>query len=464
MIRKVIANYRKLDPDSEFRTLLLGVSGGADSMALLHAFAGIRDKLGVELAALHVNHMARGGESDGDAAFVRRACRDLGVKCRVCKVNIAARAKRRKISFEMAAREARYECFAEAARKAGPDSAVVTAHTRDDQAETVLLKLARGAGTRGLAGIPARGTSGGVEVLRPLLDLTREEIVQFLRRKKVTWREDSSNQSSDYLRNRVRQRILPLIEADLNPNAKAVLARTAEVFREDDELLQTLTEEAMETCLASASELNLVELRREHRSLVRRVIMTWLVANGVSSEDVDLGLIASVEKLVVSRKANASMKVSGGIHIVREYDRLCIGKMKHAPIPSFSCKLPVPGRTYLPAAGLAVEAVEGRGVIKERGKPGIYPARATISRKALGRKKLTVRSWKAGDRMKPGGMKGSKKIKDILMDQKVPAAARARVPVVECGGDIVWLPGFRVARDWMVEPGERSVGLTIRET
>ncbi len=432
-------------------------------MCLLKVLSDARRTLGTELHVVHVNHMSRGAESEGDAAFVRDACRALGVECEVRRVNVPARARRRKISFEMAARSARYECFAAAAGKTGKPTAVVTAHTLDDQAETVLLKLARGAGIRGLAGIPARGAAGGVEILRPLLNITRKEVVSFLRRHKVEWREDSSNSKSEYQRNRVRKSILPLMEAELNPNARAVLARTAEVLREDDELLQSLTEEALASCRASISELNLSELRREHRSLVRRVLMTWLTENGVRAEDMDLGLIASIERLIVSRKPNASLKVSGGLNIVREYDRLCIGRTQHAPVPSFSTRLTVPGRAYLAAAGLAVEALEGRGAVRSGGTPGKYPARATISKKALGRKRLTIRSWKAGDRMKPSGMAGTKKIKDILINQKVPAAARARIPVIECAGQIVWLPGYRVARDWLVGPGESSVGLTVRE-
>ena len=463
MVRKVLAGCRKLDPEGEFRRLVVGVSGGADSTALLHCLSSLRDVLGVELAAVHINHKARGAESDGDAAFVRKLCRELRVKCSIRSIDVAARARKRKISFEMAAREARYESFVSEARKAGPGTAVVTAHTRDDQAETVLLKLARGAGIRGLAGIPPRGEVDGVTVMRPMLDISREEIISFLRSRKLEWREDSSNSSAGYMRNRVRHRVLPLIEADLNPNAKTALARTAEVLREDDALMQALTEEALELCSVSGSELNLAELRQEHRAIVRRVIMTWLTANGLDSENIDMGLVGSIERLMVGRSPNASLKVAGGRCVVREYDRLCISTTGAAPRAAFSHKLKVPGRVLVVQSGLVVEAVEGKGVIKARGMPGCYPVKATISRKAVGRRSLTVRSWRPGDRIKPMGMNGSRKIKDVLIDLKVPAPERSRLPVVECAGEIVWVPGYRVARGWEVGPGEASVGISIIE-
>lgn len=463
MIRKVLAGCNKLDPDRELRRYVVGVSGGADSMALLHCLTELSGALGVELTAVHVNHMARGTESEGDAAFVRRSCRELGVRCVVKRVNVKARARRRKLSFEMAARDARYECFLTEARLGRLPAAILTAHTLDDQAETVLLKLARGAGIRGLAGIPARSEVEGTAVLRPMLEINRREVVAFLRRRGLEWREDSSNASPAYLRNRVRRQVLPLIEAELNPNARSILARTAELLREDDALLETLTNEALAACAVSPNELSIAELRQEHRAIVRRVLMRWLSRNGVADKDLDLGLIAAVEKLIVSRKANASMKITGGMHILREYDRLCAGKTEKLPVLHFSCRLKPPGRELLGPLGLVFEAIEGKGALKERGRPGKYPLRATISKKAVGRKSLVVRSWKAGDRIKPMGMKGSKKIKDVLINLKVPVSVRSRVAVVECAGEIVWLPGYRVARGWEVGPGQSCIALSFKE-
>jgi tRNA(Ile)-lysidine synthase len=191
--------------------------------------------------------------------------------------------------------------------------------------------------------------------------------------------------------------------------------------------------------------------------------MTWLTSNGVDSENLDMGLVGSVERLIVGRSPNASLKVAGGRYVVREYDRLCIGKKPAAPRADFSQRLEVPGRILVVQAGLAVEAVEGRGVVKARGVPGRYPAKATISRKAVGRKSLTVRSWRPGDRMKPMGMSGRRKVKDILIDLKVPLPERWKIPVLECAGEIVWLPGYRVARGWEVGPGEESIGISIIE-
>ncbi len=460
MNRKVLAGYRRLDPDGSIETLVLGVSGGADSIALLVSLAELRRPLGIELVVAHINHKTRGKESDGDAASVRKICRTLGVRCKVASVDVPAMARRKKISLEMAAREARYKFFKEQAG-AKASAAIVTAHTKDDQAETVILKLARGAGMKGLSGIDSVGSSGGVKVLRPMLGISRDEIERFLKRKGVKWREDSSNVSQSYLRNRVRARVLPMLAETLNPDISDTLARTADVLREDDHLLNALAEEALDVCRRGKKKLLVKELRQEHRALLRRVLMLWLIDCGVEQAAIDLGLISELEKLINGRKANASTSVTGGFIVTREYDVLVIARSAGPAIEPFRQSVKVGGSSAILVAGLTFSAEFTSEVIKERGRPGRYPARATISAKSLGRKRLVIRSIKDGDRIKPMGMAGSRKLKDVLIDLKIPAATRKSLPVVECGGEIVWVPGYRVARGWGVEEGERSVTLCV---
>jgi tRNA(Ile)-lysidine synthase len=460
MIRDLLKSYRKLDPDSEFKNLLLGVSGGADSIALLSAMVELRETLGVGLTAIHLNHKTRGKESDGDASFVRKICKSLGVRCVVRAIDVPALARKRRVSLEMAARDARYALFIEQSKKCKA-SAVVTAHNRDDQAETMVLKFARGAGLKGLSGIPATGSAEGVPVLRPLLGVTRKQIEVYLRRKGVDWREDSSNADERYLRNRVRSKVLPLLEDTLNPDIRSTLAGTADVLRADDELLEMLAEGALDACRAGRTSLNLKELKQEHRSLVRRVLMMWLAERGVDQDVIDLGLVRELEKLIYGRKANATVKVTGGLLVTREYDLLSAGKTSKKPGGSFRGAIAATGRTVLKKAGLVVETSVSDEVLKERGRPGRYPSRASISLRAIGRRKLFVRSWKDGDRIKPMGMGGSKKLKDVFIDLKIPASTRRNLPVVECAGEIVWVPGYRVARGWGVADGEKALFLTI---
>ena len=460
MIRKMLSNFRRLDPDRNIRSLVVAVSGGADSTAMLHALVELKKALAVELVVLHVNHRTRGSESDADARFVRKTCKELGDKAVVKTVDVPAMARRKRISLEMAARETRYRLFVEQARKC-KGAAIVTAHTKDDQAETVLLKLARGSGMRGLAGITEVGQVEDVPLIRPMLDISRKDVERFLKRSKIAWREDSSNADDSYLRNRVRHTVLPMLEWELNPEIKDTLVKTALVLREDNELLELMAEEALKVCRVGKRCLDLTELRQEHRSLVRRMLIMWLIECGVDREAVDLGLISEIEKLIGGRKANAAVSITGGMAVTREYGSLSIGRAVPRKVGAFRRTFAVPGRIRIESAGVLVKSSLSCEIVKERGKPGVYPASATVSRKAVGRKKIMVRSWADGDRIKPMGMKGSKKLKDLFIDLKVPASERKRIPVFECDGEIIWVPGYRVARGWGVDEGDTSILLSV---
>lgn len=462
MIRKVAQALRKVPELSGAKVLIAAVSGGADSVAMLYCLYELRKVFGCRLVVVHLNHMTRGAESNSDAVFVQELCKRLKVDCFVKRVNVPALAVRKGISVEMAAREARYAFFIDTARKAG-HAVIVTAHTRDDQAETMILKLVRGAGLRGLAGISGWSMLEDVPLLRPMLAVSRHEVIQFLTRKGVDWREDSSNDSDAYLRNRVRHKVLPLLETDLNPDVRSVLVRTAEVIRQDNELLDGLAVAVLAECRCDSAELDLVGLKQEHRAIISRVLILWLADAGIDPAYIDVGLINAVTKLIDGRKANAALKVSGGFQLIREYDRLLlkICSDDKSCTEAFRYMLNIPGKVEIESAGIVVESSVGDEVVRERGRPGDYPAHATVSRKAVGRKKIYVRSWKEGDRIRPMGMKGSRKLKDIFIDLKVPAELRRRVPVLECGGEIIWLPGYRVARGWEVGPAEKCVLLTV---
>ena len=236
MLEKTQHSVRKHGLIRRGQHVLVAVSGGADSVAMLLALDELKRLLGIRLTVAHLNHHIRGNEAKKDAEFVRKLAAGLKIPFVGGDADVPRLAKSRGLSIEMAAREARYEFLADAARKKGAD-VIATAHTADDQAETVLLKLCRGAGSRGLSGIPRETTINGVRVVRPLLDVTRVEIESFLRRKKQAWREDRTNRDTAYLRNRVRHELLPMLESKLNPGIREALLRTADILREEDDLL-----------------------------------------------------------------------------------------------------------------------------------------------------------------------------------------------------------------------------------
>jgi len=454
-IRAAIDNSEWL---REGETLLVAVSGGADSVCLLHALHELAPDMGIELVAVHLNHRIRGTAADEDAAFVAETAQRLGVPYRIGACNVPGKARREGVSLEMAARDARYRFFARVAQKCGA-TAVATAHTQDDQAETVLLKLARGAGPGGLSGILPDTAIHGLRVLRPMLSIDRPEVLRYLHDRGIAWREDESNRDTGFLRNRVRHELLPVLAQTLNPGIKDVLARTGDILREEDAWLNTLAAAILADCRMPGGgrppALDLSRWGTHPPAARRRVLRLWLHAAGLPGEEADFAAVGRLEQLCSKRRGTRAVPVGSGWLARREYGTLRLEQTPAVP-PAFRRALEVPGETLLLHPPLRIVVERGVGVAKPRGThPGELPARASLGTAAVGRKRLYVRSRRPGDRIGPLGMTGSRKLQDVFVDAKVPVALRDTVPVIECGGEIVWLPGYRVARGWEVKHPDR---------
>jgi tRNA(Ile)-lysidine synthase len=420
--------------------------------------------LGIRITAAHLNHCIRGKESDTDAEFVGKLTRSLGIPLESGRSSVPRRAAKKGISLEMAAREARYGFFVRVARRTGA-CVVATAHTADDQAETVLLKLARGAGPAGLSAMAPQTALHGLRVIRPMIEVSRNEIESFLRARDLDWREDESNRDVSFLRNRVRHEILPLLAARLNPRIRQALIRSAEVLREEDAWLTDIAESELSDCRLKGTRnaLRVGALVAKNSALRRRILRLWLSAAGVSPEQLGFCSIDRVESLVTRRKGSGKAEVTGRWIVTRSYDRLTIEQGKSESVcPGFRRAVVIPGETVMPDAGLRI-ITEFRTHIARPVRPriGAFPAEASVNPATAGRRRLFVRSWTAGDRIQSYGLKGSKKLQDIFVDEKVPVELRGRVPVFECGGRIIWLPGYRIARGWEVTAPEQD-SLQIR--
>ena len=456
---------------------VIAVSGGADSMAMLIALNETAPLLKIRLTVAHFNHHIRGKAAAADARFVKQIANKLELPFVIGELDVPKLARRDGISIEMAARKARYDFLARTVRKLKAD-AIATAHTADDQAETILLKLARGSGPRGLSGIPRETRINGVPVIRPLLDVTRAEIEAFLLERKQPWREDKTNRDLSYLRNRVRHEILPLLESNLNPKIRETLVKTADIMREEDQLLDQMARKALSKIAAPISRrtpgktkfaLNVVKLRKYPLALRRRVISLWLGNCDVPAEAIDFDGIARVEKLAEQKEGSGQVDVALGWIITRRHAILAAVRGNkhtsesrgHRPVAA-ARKVRIPGRTVLKRAGLVITTSLNPGLMKQgKLRIGEFPAFASLRLMPLDKIRLLVRSWRHGDRMEPFGMNGSKKLQDIFVDGKIPVDERGDVPVFECKGRIVWIPGYRVASGWEVEnPGD--VALQIR--
>jgi len=463
MIEKIRFSLKKHKLLLPGQHVLVAVSGGADSTALLLALRDLARMLKVQITAAHLNHGIRGKEADADAAFVQKLATQLDIPCVQDKVSVPSLARQTGLSLEMAAREARYEFLARTARDIKAD-VMATAHTSDDQAETIILKLGRGAGLRGLTGIPRETVLHGIRVVRPMLEIGRKEIVQFLRQRKQAWREDRTNADVSYLRNRVRHEILPLLEAKLNPGIRQTLARTADVLREEDRLLDNLAYHALAKCSELDGSLNIRILMREPLAVRRRVLRLWLVTYGVTPELLDFDTVDRVENLIQNRKGTGKVEIIGNYRVIKRYEQISLFHEKAPSAKSFRIQVRVPGETLVKDANLCIVTSLEPGLKKQkRLRMGMFPAWASIRYSTPGKRKLVVRSWRHGDRMKPFGMTGSKKLQDIFVDEKVPMDQRSGVPVFECDGEIVWIPGYRVARGWEVKD-PKATALQVRVT
>ena len=469
-IQKTIAGRHLLAPREH---VLVAVSGGPDSVALLHALHALQSRYALSLTVAHLHHGIRGKRADADARFVGALARRLGLRCVQARCDAPRLARRDAVSLEMAARQARYAFLARAARRVGA-TVVATAHTADDQAEPVLLKLARGAGPQGLSGIPYATTSEGVKVVRPLLDCSKSDLIAFLRDGGWKWREDETNRDAEFLRNRVRNEILPLLEARLNPQIRRALVRTADLFREENRWVDALARKILNDCrvvprrrpgtppAALDPALRSERLVRYPRGARRRVLRLWLSENGIPAEAVDYDSVDRVERLLCERHGSTETALAAGWIVKSAYGRLTLQRARETPSAPFRKVLRIPGETALARPGLRVTTAIAPGLVKDRARgPGHLPARCSLAAAAADRRIMVLRSWRPGDRMRPLGLNGSKKVQDIFTDAKVPEDERARIPLLECRGQIVWLPGYRVAEGWEVKDC-RASALHIR--
>jgi len=374
--------------------LLVLLSGGADSVCLLD----VAIELDAGVAALHVNHGLREG-ADTDERFCRDLCDRIGVPL---TVEHAAGAPEGNV--QAWARELRY---AAAERLAEGDYA--TGHTMSDQAETVVYRLAASPGRRALLGMkPRRG-----RLVRPLLEITREDTREWCRERGLEWREDPTNVDTYYARARVRYEVMPQLR-ELNPAAERNIAETARRLRDEQELVEAAVDAALER-LGPAPEL--AELREEPAALARLVLARLAGASVSPARAADI--------LRLADHGTHELDVADGIRAVVEYGRVRFARGPEAPAPE-PVFLPVPGQVRF--GDWEVEAHPG-----EAGE-------AVLSAEQLGTA-VTVRSWRDGDRMRPAGLGGTKSLQDLFTDRKVPRALRRTLPVVEAGGEIVWVAG-----------------------
>jgi tRNA(Ile)-lysidine synthase len=453
---KVIRDYHMLQRGER---VLVGVSGGADSVALLHLLLQIRERYDLEIIVAHFNHKLRGEAADRDEEFVRGLAHRCHVSCLSESVSSAERWTSQSGSLEGWARNRRYEFFLRMSTHYQIGK-VALGHTMDDQAETVLMRLVRGSGTLGLAAIPY--VREGLFV-RPLLRIKREEVLGFLTQHHFEYREDSSNAEEKFLRNRIRRELIPVLKEKYNPRIVELLSNSADILREDAETLHGLAEEILDRELVTSeggAALDLDRFQKLSRGLQKNVLrhsLSRIKGNiqSISARDVD-----RILGLVHENKSGRGLRI-GDVRISREYRWLYLERINsERQAANYIYALRIPGKVKLTETKSLFEASTQadsprRRVLdhwefylsSEEAKAGVW-----------------IRNWRAGDAYCPLGASRVKKIKELFSQKKIPLRLRSAWPVVGIDDKIIFAKGFPVSADRSVKEGcKRNLKVVIEE-
>jgi tRNA(Ile)-lysidine synthase len=421
--------------------VVVGLSGGPDSVALLHILDSLKDVYSIRLHAAHLEHGLRGAESVEDMEFVKALCDSLSVPLTTKREKVGEIAERGGLSVEAAARSVRYAFLDDVLKETGFKK-VATGHNANDQAETVLINLMRGSGIAGLAGMKPAVED---RIVRPLIEAKRDEIMTYLEQKGVSFRTDSSNSDTRFERNKVRSVLIPLIEKEFNPAIVDSLARTASVFSMVHEFFREEVAKTMKAAVKADEgrvTVNL-ELFNPCPDVVKLFTFHSILRSLEEVEQViSYDTLSALLNVADKSQSGSRIDIGSGIIALKEFDRIVIGR-DLAMYEPYEVQLEVPGETRIESGGFTYN-VE---VLKEKpDTPDLYrsgeSAYFDFNDLAL---PLVVRNWREGDRFVPFGLKGSKKVHDIFIDEKVPVSQRTMIPLVCDGDGVIWVTGVRRA-------------------
>lgn len=438
--------------------VLLAVSGGADSVALLRSFMRIAPRRNWSLRVLHVNHGLRGEQSDADEAFVRNLASSLRVDLHVALVPTEQYAREHRLSEETAAREVRYAAFA-GALAAWPADVIAVAHTQDDQAETFLLHLLRGAGLHGLGGIQ---TTRG-QFIRPLLDISRETILLALQEDRQGYRIDESNLDERHARGRLRQTVIPALKA-IQKEPLPVLARTAGLLGDHADLLRLEVAVLCSTLHMPDGENGIsvprALLQSLHPALLRALLRVVVVRVRGHLTDVTADQIESIAQQLQPgvEESVSKIRLPNGVYLRLDHHTLHIFPTNPLPtVPLTDVPVHLPGSTQLPVGALECTMLEAPSGEELRRLIAVCgPNHALCDAESVG-SALMATWWRAGDRMRPLGLNGSKKLQDLFVDRRVAREVRERTVIVRNERHVVWVPGVALDDRAAIVPSTRRL-------
>ena len=419
-----VARYNMFQPGARVG---VAVSGGADSVCLLHTLFELAPRWNLHLRVIHVEHGIRGEASQADARFVRELAQGLGLPFSCQAADVPALAEQTRDNLEQTARRIRHEFYCELIAK-GEIDRLATGHTRNDQAETVLYRILRGSGVSGVAGIRPVTTEG---VVRPLLFLWRGEIESWLRDRHIPWREDHTNADPAYTRNRIRHRLLPLLRDEYNPSVDDSLARMATLAAEDEQFW-----EAQIGDVPSTFEVG--RIADAPPALGRRIVRRAIENVRGDLRQVDFAHVEAILNLARSREGSGRIQIPG-VDILRSFDWIRFRALSPQPEPrgGFSHRIAPPCVVEWPEGGSISFEIRENGSSCDKLGDGLCCPEDV----------LELRNWEPGDRYRPAGWNHEQKIKQMFQEARIPIWLRRRWPVLVAGGEILWSRRFGPAAD-----------------
>lgn len=460
--REVEEFIDKYDMIRDGDTVIVGVSGGADSVCLLFMLCALRDHLGFRVKVCHVNHGIRGAAADADEEYVRGLCGELRVPCRIFRENVELIARNRKQSTEEAGRTVRMDAFETMCLEDG-GTKIATAHHREDNAETVLMNLARGTGLKGLCGIrPVNG-----KWIRPLLVLGKKEIEEYLRSREISWCEDATNSEDDYTRNRIRHNIMPLLTEQVNAGAARHMDELSRQAQEVWEYLEQGVKRAWERCVEPGYEagsdqesetLRIKELPfRKEASAVQKQLLRECIAR-VRGMEKDIEAVHVMSLLALfDRQTGRSVDLPGGVKAERTYEGVILRKSLRVRDRARGTndleqgvEIRIPGETRLPGGKgkILCRFIEGPNLLEARQIPQkSYTKWLDYDIIKYG---LSARTRRSGDYFTVDGEGKRQKLKSYFINEKIPREERKNMLLIADGEHIVWIPGRRMSRAYQV--------------
>ncbi len=440
IIEKIETNIKKHNLIKEGQNIIIGLSGGPDSVMLFHGLRTVKEKKNFNIYAAHINHLYRGEDAYKDEEFVRKLCKDFNIKLYIKRKNASILAKENKITEEEAGREIRYGFFNKILKEIG-GGLIATAHNKNDQAETLLQRMIRGTGIEGLTGMDYKQDN----IIRPLLNIDKEEIINYLETNNFKYCIDKTNAEPIYGRNKIRLELIPYIEKRFNKNFQDTIFRMSQNMKDDYKIIKQQVEKNFSECLISKDQeriiLDINTLKNYSKGIRSRILRNSIEHIKGNKIDVERKHIDYLDGFMLKKETGKSIDLGNNVVGETSYDKLIIRNKDRIKDFVYNLKK---GTNFIQEINISIK-------VSQNGNNSINEDKNSIlidSDKIKG--KLKVRNRQNGDKFQPLGMKGSKKIKDYFIDEKIPAKLRDEIPLVCDDENIIWIVGYRMNHNYRI--------------